>query len=205
MAKIHPVAEMTLPTSTFSISISSQSFGDQSVTSLNNVGKSRGKCQFSLKFVLIAISTAMVGLVVVACILPTAVLWQSSLSSLKDVAESTTMDHLTTYRSQVVHSVVERLQQLLSSPVAVAQLLAQSVAGLPIMTHSSGQLEAELQDIFIPLYTAEFWPYVWSMQIAWQDIWGCQHQFRRVFGTNIYGIWDPVCCIVLLYIVMLSV
>eukprot|EP01105_Mastigella_eilhardi_P007370 TRINITY_DN1883_c0_g2_i2.p1 TRINITY_DN1883_c0_g2~~TRINITY_DN1883_c0_g2_i2.p1 ORF type:complete len:638 (-),score=153.13 TRINITY_DN1883_c0_g2_i2:457-2370(-) len=172
-----------------------------SATSLGDLPKPRTLfgLRISLRVVLIVFSVSMVSAVVLACLLPTALLWWTSLSSLSDVAESTTDNHLTTYRASVVSSVTDRLSQLLRSPVMVAQLLAKEAALLPLMTHSSGELEAELQRLFIPLYSAEFWPFVWSMQIAWQDNHNCQHQFRRIFklsdsglaASGSYGIWDP--------------
>eukprot|EP00727_Mastigamoeba_balamuthi_P009631 m51a1_g5290 hypothetical protein (759) ;mRNA; r:204447-206807 len=150
-----------------------------------------GRLRVSLRLLLIGYSACTVSLVVAACVLPTALLWRRSLASLTEVARGTTDEHLGTYRAAVVAGVAERLEALLRSPVMVAQLLAQAVAPLPLLTHASWELEERMQEVFVPLASAEHWPYIWSMQVAWQDVRGCQHQFRRVFGAGTYGVWDP--------------
>eukprot|EP00727_Mastigamoeba_balamuthi_P009644 m51a1_g5301 hypothetical protein (711) ;mRNA; f:250861-253201 len=150
-----------------------------------------GAPRVSLRLLLIGYSACTVSLVVAACVLPTALLWRRSLASLTEVARGTTDEHLGTYRAAVVAGVAERLEALLRSPVMVAQLLAQAVAPLPLLTHASWELEERMQEVFVPLASAEHWPYIWSMQVAWQDVRGCQHQFRRVFGAGTYGVWDP--------------
>eukprot|EP01105_Mastigella_eilhardi_P005127 TRINITY_DN1691_c0_g1_i11.p1 TRINITY_DN1691_c0_g1~~TRINITY_DN1691_c0_g1_i11.p1 ORF type:complete len:390 (+),score=82.39 TRINITY_DN1691_c0_g1_i11:57-1226(+) len=153
------------------------------------------RCQVSLRVLLIAFSTSMAALVVIACVVPTSVLWRTSLGSMSDVARRSTSEHLDTYRALVTSSVSSRLVSLLLSPIMVAELVAKVVAPLPLLQNGrnlQGDLEAKFQELMVPLYSERYWPYIWSTQVGYQNADGCQHLYRRVVDrhVNTFGIWD---------------
>ncbi|KAH3744963.1 adenylate cyclase [Pelomyxa schiedti] len=163
-------------------------------SSLSGRGKSpapkRKGLQVSLRVLLIVFSTAMVSFVVVACLLPTSVLWRQSLHSLSRVARETTDMHLATYRGSVVTTISDKLSKLMADPVTSVELLSKQLARLPLLQLKETRLlESMLQEVFIPM-SSQFWPYTLSLQCAWEDSSGCQHQFRRAYAQNIYGTWD---------------
>eukprot|EP01105_Mastigella_eilhardi_P007368 TRINITY_DN1883_c0_g1_i3.p1 TRINITY_DN1883_c0_g1~~TRINITY_DN1883_c0_g1_i3.p1 ORF type:complete len:635 (-),score=158.13 TRINITY_DN1883_c0_g1_i3:396-2300(-) len=149
-----------------------------------------GRVHVSLRFLLIAMSATMVMLVALATLVPTSVLWWTSLRSVSDVATHTTDLHLAQYRWQVVSSTTERLQQLLLSPVVSAQLLTQYVAAnVPLVNHTAAEQEALMHQFFLPMQSA-YWQYIWAELVAWEDPNGCQHIFRRMLNLTAYGILD---------------
>eukprot|EP01105_Mastigella_eilhardi_P005125 TRINITY_DN1691_c0_g1_i1.p1 TRINITY_DN1691_c0_g1~~TRINITY_DN1691_c0_g1_i1.p1 ORF type:complete len:767 (+),score=175.77 TRINITY_DN1691_c0_g1_i1:508-2808(+) len=197
--KVHPedtaddrVAEVPLrKSSTFSTQSGTTTVAGSSTKTLLK----KRRCQVSLRVLLIAFSTSMAALVVIACVVPTSVLWRTSLGSMSDVARRSTSEHLDTYRALVTSSVSSRLVSLLLSPIMVAELVAKVVAPLPLLQNGrnlQGDLEAKFQELMVPLYSERYWPYIWSTQVGYQNADGCQHLYRRVLdrSVNTFGVWD---------------